>query len=370
MKKILHLIPTLAQGGAENALCNLVANDKQNLHKIITFLNFDNDYQKRFLEKNIEIITLNLNQSWRIFGFIWKVKKIVKQYNPDLIQTWMYHSNFLSIFIRVWNEVPIYWNIRHTDLNLKNNKFRTIFLAKICGYLSKIVPKKIIYVAKASYESHTAFGYYKNNSEIIHNGIDTEKFKSNPHDKIMFKEEKKISKDTILIGMIANLDQKQKDIVTFLKAANLLLSSNKKYAFILAGRHASENNRDLFKLIKKYNLEKSTHLLGQLKNPLAYYTLVDINILCSHGEGFPNVIAEAMSCQVPSISNDVGEASYIIGSTGFTFKINDAKKLFDIITSLEVNEISIRGIQSRDRIIDKFSMSRMIGKYNSIWNSK
>lgn len=370
MKKILHLIPTLAQGGAENSLYSLIANDEQNQHKIITFLDFDNHYQERFLVKNIEIENVDLNQSWRIFRFYMEIKKIIDHYNPDLIQTWMYHSNFLSIFLRFWNETPIYWNIRHTDLNLKNNKLRTIFLAKICAYLSKFIPKKVIYVAKASYQSHVAFGYCKNNAEIIHNGIDTTKFMSDPHEKAKFKELRKISEDTILVGMIANLDQKQKDITTFLKAANFLNTSDEKYAFILAGRHATKKNNELSKLINTYNLKDSIYLLGQLKNPLQYYTIVDISVLCSHGEGFPNVVAEAMSCQATCISNDVGEASHIIGSAGFTFKINDYEKLFNIIHSLKINEISERGLQSRERIKDKFSINKMIRKYNSIWASK
>ena len=60
----------------------------------------------------------------------------------------MYHSNFFSIFIPNKDKISLFWNIRHSELNLKISKKKTIFISLICGLFSKIIPKKLFIVQK------------------------------------------------------------------------------------------------------------------------------------------------------------------------------------------------------------------------------
>ena len=66
----------------------------------------------------------------------------------------MYHSNFFSIFIPNKDKISLFWNIRHSELNLKISKKKTIFISLICGLFSKIIPKKIIYCSEKSINFH------------------------------------------------------------------------------------------------------------------------------------------------------------------------------------------------------------------------
>ena len=66
----------------------------------------------------------------------------------------MYHSNFISIFIRQIYKKKIFWNIRHSELNLKISKISTIIISLIGGIFSRLIPAKIIYCSKKSIKIH------------------------------------------------------------------------------------------------------------------------------------------------------------------------------------------------------------------------
>ena len=117
---------------------------------------------------------MRINEKNKIFDFIKKITKLrkyIKKINPDIIQSWMYHSNFLTMFIPKKYHNKIFWNIRHSELNLKISKKMTILLSIICGLFSRFVPKKIIYCSEKSIKFHENNQFYsKKKTRLIDNG--------------------------------------------------------------------------------------------------------------------------------------------------------------------------------------------------------
>jgi len=103
---------------------------------------------------------------------------------------------------------------------------------------------------------------------------------------------------------------------------------------------------------------------GAREDMPAVYSALDIACSSSWGEGFPNVIGEAMACGVPCVVTDVGDSAWIVGETGFVVSPKDpqelAKSLQKTITLVEENELD-RGM-IRQRIIDNFSLSAFVEK--------
>jgi len=145
--KIVHIINSLKKGGAEGnlyRLCKIQKKKYKNKIDIIIITLIDSGYYEYELKKKgIKILSLRINEKNKIFDFIKKITKLrkyIKKINPDIIQSWMYHSNFLTMFIPKKYHNKIFWNIRHSELNLKISKKMTILLSIICGLFSRFVP--------------------------------------------------------------------------------------------------------------------------------------------------------------------------------------------------------------------------------------
>ncbi len=97
----------------------------------------------------------------------------------------------------------------------------------------------------------------------------------------------------------------------------------------------------------------------------------DIHCLSSaFGEGFPNVIGEAMACGVPCVSTDVGEAAAIVGNCGLIVPPGDPQALSRALIDMVDRGAEARaelGRAARARIAAKYALLRVIGRYQEIY---
>ena len=92
----------------------------------------------------------------------------------------------------------------------------------------------------------------------------------------------------------------------------------------------------------------------------------------SYGEGFPNVVAESMACGTPCVATDVGDASFIIGKTGWIVSPNNpielAKAIEKALCELGTKDWKKRCNKVRLRIKENFDVIKMLKLYNKFWN--
>ena len=110
-KKILHITTGLNDGGAEKTLFDLIKNSKNNLNIVIS-LRGKGKYGKYLEEYGIKVFYLNFSFSlYSIFKFF-KLIQIIKKTNPDIVQTWQYHADFIGGFAAyIANSRNILWSI-------------------------------------------------------------------------------------------------------------------------------------------------------------------------------------------------------------------------------------------------------------------
>ena len=74
-------------------------------------------------------------------------------------------------------------------------------------------------------------------------------------------------------------------------------------------------------LINKFEVKNCIMMLGENSNVVKLLNCFDTFVMSSNSEAFPNALGEAMSMEVPCISTDVGDVSYIIGQKNFLFNL-------------------------------------------------
>ena len=104
------------------------------------------------------------------------------------------------------------------------------------------------------------------------------------------------------------------------------------------------------------------HRLGRRSDVPRLMNALDLLVLSSaFGEGFPNVVAEAMACGVPCIVTDVGDAALIVGDAGIVVSARDPEALAEAIERVRIRAADERrefSRRARDRIVAEFSITR------------
>jgi glycosyltransferase involved in cell wall biosynthesis len=172
--------------------------------------------------------------------------------------------------------------------------------------------------------------------------------------------------------MVARYDP-QKDHKNLLCALELLLKKNPDFICILVGQGINTDNHELVDLINLHNLSNKVILLGPRSDIPSIMSMLDIHVLSSLGEAFPNVLAEALGCATPCVTTDVGDASYIVGDTGWVVPAGNSRKLGNAIKeALEELKNSKtwrqRQQRARDRVIQNFDLDNMISGYSRVWH--
>jgi len=365
MKKVLHIITGLNQGGAEAVLFRVCKESREKKISFIVISLTDNGFFSEKFEKiGVPVKVVDCRFFFRLPISFWNLCRVIQSEKPDIVQTWMYHADFLGgLAAKIAGIKVIFWNIRG-PLNSKKTNLQTHVIARLCALLSKWIPKKIISCSEYAARVHIDLGYKKELFRIIPNGYVIPNLSS-------FEPKNNFSNsETAVLGMIARYDP-YKDHETLLRAMAIVKEKGFSFKWLLVGNGVDNDNVKLVNLIKLLNLEKEINLMGLQHDIPKVIALLDVHVLSSIDEAFPNVVAECMACGVPPVTTDVGDARLIVGDLGWIVQPGDpislANGIIEAIKEIDSDSWEERKSKCRQRIIEHFSMDKMIDSYTKIW---
>lgn len=368
-KKIIHIVSGLGLGGAETLLYRLLtvwSGSEEAEHVVISLRNncsFD------FSILNIKCYIFDLSSPLSAVRALWHLRKFLSVESPDLIHAWMYHGCLVAWLLSGSN-VPVVWGIHHSLHDLSNEKLSIKLIIKGCSYISHLLQiRRIIYVSEASRAHHVKYGYAKDKSVVIPNGFDCTTFNVNIEAGSRIRASLGIDDDRWVLGSFGRYHPVKNHRLLFESFA-LALVSFPRLILLLAGTGLESNNKILMDLLMEYGIKDRVFLLGPRSDMADLYNALNVYVLSSKSESFPNVLGEALACGVPCITTNVGDAEKILGGHGIIIEHHNAdslSKAFLDYLGLDVNSRKAMGMHGREHIVNSFSIESVSKKYLNLY---
>lgn len=301
---------------------------------------------------------------------------LIRRAAPDIIQGWMYHGNIAATLAAFWatSRIPVAWNVRQTLYQDQRERFTTSVVIRAGSLLSRLPltrPQAIIFNSSLAREQHLTRGYRGGIIRTIPNGLDLLHFAPNPERRQPKRASHGIRSDEFVVVHIAHY-RPMKDHETLLSAISLATQQMPNLRVLLAGKGVSTENPSLVRLIERYQVQTAATPVGYQDDIRELLAAADTLVLSSKwGEGFPNVLVEAMAFGVPCIATDVGECSNIIGDTGTIVPPADAQALAKAILGMARLEPAKRqelAATSRSRAEQHFDIREMAKRYAELYH--
>lgn len=371
---VMHVISNLQDGGAEGALYRLCLHTPQYNHVVVCMMD-QGKYGPMLKAAGVTLHCLGMPQGKPTWQGVVRFWRLLRRLRPDVVQTWMYHADLMGgVMARLSGVKKVFWGIRHGNLSPGTVKRSTIFVARLCAGLSRWVPKWIVSCSQEAVETHTAVGYDAARFKVIPNGYELSRYAPDLSARNLLRKQWGIGAQTFLLGLVARFDV-QKDHVNLLAALQHLQQQNAHFHCVLVGTGMDSSNAHLQALIQQFDVADKVSLLGRRNDVPDVMNALDVHVLSSLGEAFPNVLAEAMACGTPCVSTHVGDAAYIVGETGWMVPPQNALALAGGLQQAMQAWSSSAGLwqarqrAARERIAQHFSIEQMSAAYTAVWEA-
>jgi glycosyltransferase involved in cell wall biosynthesis len=305
LPSLVLLIRDLGFGGAQRQLVTL-AKGLHLTHFQITVVSFYGGPLASDLESaGIPHLSIGKKHRWDLLGFIARLARTLRSLKPDFIHSFLAESNLMALLMKPLCGFPkVIWGIRDSESDahqwglLGKASFRLNCL--LSPFADQIIANSE--TGRRWYQNH---GFPKDDTrfEVIPNGIDTARFIPQPE---------LTPQDTVL-GIIGRLNP-MKDHPTFIRAAALVHQTHPHVRFQIIGDGPANYLAEL--QTQAQNLPITFHpACTDPEN--TYPTLTALISSSAYGEGFSNVLGEALACGTPAIATNVGDAALVLGHTGF-----------------------------------------------------
>lgn len=310
MKKILIVAPSLAVGGMEKVLINLVNSLPQENYNITIKTIYDNFELASNLNENIKYSSFYKTCKNKKIDYI-KVRLytfMLKKFTPKLLYR-------LLIKERYDTEIAFFRGAAVKIISGSNN-YQSNKLAWVHSDFTKCTGifdwfnneeqtknayrkfNKIVCVSQYAKEKFTERMGIKENVIVRYNINLTDDIKNKAEEKI----EEKFNKNTFKVCTVGRLVE-AKGYDRLLKIHKRLMDEELKHDLIIVGD--GPDREKLTKYINDNNLNNSVYLLGSKSNPYKYIKDSDLFVCSSRWEGFSTVISEAVILEKPVLTTRV-----------------------------------------------------------------
>jgi glycosyltransferase involved in cell wall biosynthesis len=292
---------------------------------------------------------------------IYKLRKLLKKENIRILHTHNYAAWLYGVLSTRGVKGLKHIHTEHSNVEAKRRALAEKFLSHFTDRIVCVSED----VKKSMIENQ---GISPERLIVIYNGVDTEKFYPDPAIKRTGRKALGIKENVPVIGIVARLTP-VKDHVTLLKAFKIILKKYPEALLLIVGD--GELREGLIRQSVEMKIKKNVLFLGERYDIPELLNVMDIFVLSSISEGHNISLIEAMSTGLPTVVTNVGGNKEVVldGVNGYLVSTGNPQGFADKIINLLENQ-SLRnkmGRKSRERVIERFSLDRMLKDYKALY---
>jgi glycosyltransferase involved in cell wall biosynthesis len=359
--RILFLTRSLGFGGAERQLVELARVLHVGGHQV-TVAEFygPGPLASELVTAGVRVISLEKRGRWDLLHFAGNLVDHIRREKPQVLHSYLPEPNIIASLVKArFPRLKVVWGVRASNMD-----FRRYGLVSRASFASTVVLSRIADAIIANSEVgaafHAAHGYPTHTMHVVPNGIDTVRFQPDSSARAKERAALSVAEDTLVIGAMGRLDV-MKDHPTFLRAAALFSKSHSgPVKFVITGAGPADYVARMRHLASELGLADCLAWLDTRPDAERILNACDIMTSTSaFGEGFPNVIGEAMACGVPCVATDVGDTARVLGQEGVLVPVAAPERVAAGWTSLAERRSPALSARCREHIVSEFSVDRL-----------
>lgn len=365
--KILHVVPSVASGGAERVLAELVRNTRSTHDHHVVSMTPGTPF---FDLSGAHFESLSLARGYFSASALFRFRALAKRVGPDIVHGWLYHGNALASFVRDRGK-PIVWSIHNTDLPPERTKRLTRNVNRAAAACSGFIPSRIVYAGARARRVHEHIGYDPTRGVTIANGIDLHAFSADAELRKSARAAFGVNPWDVVIGSIGRFDP-QKDHATLIRAF-ARVRAQVGSVLVIAGAGCDVSNETLMQWIRTEGVEDAVRLLGPRSDVPAVMNGLDVlAISSSYGEAMPVVALEAAATGLPIAATDIGDVADFLLDDSHTAAPGDPAALASALMRAAKDGAHSNAEAERrrhQRLTEKYSIETMVGSYVALYQS-
>jgi glycosyltransferase involved in cell wall biosynthesis len=296
---------------------------------------------------------------------IGQICRLARRRRAQIIHTFFEKSEVVGWLTSRFSPIPV-WVTSRRDLGFKRKKvYRRIFKLSSRG-CARVIANCLAVKDQAVREENLP----AEKIEVINNGLDLSPYEMPPQNGSLRKE-LGLSRDTPLVGMVANFNFEIKGHRYFVEAAKALSDRSTGAAFLLVGDGPLRKSYE--QMAHELGLKEKIRFLGKRNDVPSILSGLDISVLSSTSEGLSNVILESMAAGKPVVVTNVGGSSELVrdGINGCLVPPADSRAMAEAIENLLRNprQAVQMGRVGKSMVQDKFSQKQMVENYEKLYVS-
>ncbi len=358
--RVAFVITELDVGGAERALVQLVLGlSREEWEPRVYCLGPAGPLASTLQMAGVPVCTLDAVYVWDVPRVIWRLRRELRQFQPAILQCFLFHANVLGRIAGWWAGVP------HILSGVRVAERRSRIYGWLDLWTNGLVERNVCVSRGVALFCEQTVGLDPLKTVVIPNGVDVAQFSRELPADPTTEGLPTASSLWLSVGRL----ERQKGIDILIAAIPAVLQVQPNAAFVIIGdgpdRRALEAQASLLGVAHR------VRFLGRRSDVGRWLKAASALVLPSRWEGMPNVVLEAMAAGTPVIATRVEGIAELVadGETGLTVPAEDSRALSEVILRLiRQPEFSEQLAKSAQTLCgEKFTTAAMVRGYAALF---